>query len=91
MDFPNPIKSLGVIRNNRHIYNDISKNVLSRQSESFNKQIEEVEQYHMKYGKKMPKIHITDLLVKESLNIPLVNLSKKKRKCIFQPCNKKVK
>jgi hypothetical protein len=85
MDFPNPIKSLGVIRNNRHIYNDISKNVISRQSESFNKQIEEVEQYHMKYGKKMPKIHITDLLVKESLDIPLVNLGKKKRKFNFPP------
>lgn len=85
MDFPNPIKSLGVIRNNRHIYNDISKNVLSRQSESFNKQIEEVEQYHMKYGKKMPKIHITDLLVKESLDIPLVNLSNKKKKEVHLP------
>jgi len=79
MNYPNPIKSLGVIRNNRHIYNELSKNVISRQSESFNKQIEEIEQYHMKYGKKMPKIHITDLLLKDSLNIPLVNLSNKKK------------
>ena len=73
MNYPNPIKSLGVIRHNRHIFNEVSKNILSRQSESFNKQIEEIEQYNMKYGKKMPKIHITDLLIKDSLNAPVFN------------------
>ena len=78
MNYPNPIKSLGVIRNNRHIYNELSKNILTRQSESFNKQIEEIEQYNMKYGKKMPKIHITDLLLKDSLNMPLMNTNKKR-------------
>ena len=79
MNYPNPIKSLGVIRNNRHIYNELSKNILTRQSESFNKQIEEIENYNMKYGKKMPKIHITDLLLKDTLNIPLLNSKKKKK------------
>ena len=73
MNYPNPIKSLGVIRKNRHIFNEISKNILSRQSESFNKQIEEIENYNMKYGKKMPKIHITDLLIKDTLNAPISN------------------
>ena len=70
MNYPNPIKSLGIIRNNRHIYNELNKNIITRQSESFNKQIEEVENYNMKFNKKMPKIHITDLLFKNSLNIP---------------------
>ena len=78
MNYPNPIKSLGVIRHNRHIFNELSKNILTRQSESFNKQIEEIEHINMKYGKKMPKIHITDLLLKDSLNIPLLNSNKKK-------------
>ena len=79
MNYPNPIKSLGIIRHNRHIYNELSKNILSRQSESFSKQIEEIEQYNMKFGKKMPKIHITDLLFKDSLNNPLGNLLNKKK------------
>ena len=78
MNYPNPIKSLGIIRNNRHIYNELNKNIITRQSDSFNKQIEEIEHYNMKFNKKMPKIHITDLLFKNSLNIPggVVNLKK---------------
>ena len=79
MNYPNPLKSLGIIRNNHHIYNELSKNILTRQSESFSKQIEEIEQYNMKYGKKMPKIHITDLFIKDgNLNIPISKLNKKK-------------
>ena len=79
MNYPNPIKSLGIIRHNRHIYNELRKNILNRQSESFSKQIEEIEQYNMKLGKKMPKIHITDLLFKDSLNNPLGNILNKKK------------
>ena len=78
MNYPNPIKSLGVIRNNRHIYNELSKNILTRQSESFSKQIEEIENYNMKYGKKMPKIHITNLFIKDGLNMPISKINKKK-------------
>ena len=77
MDYPNPIKSLGIIRNNRHVYNELNKNILSRQSESFTKQIEEIEHNNSKFNKKMPKIHITDLLFKDSLNIPLNKIPKK--------------
>ena len=79
MNYPNPIKSLGVIRNNRHIYNELSKNILTRQSESFCKQIEEIEQSNSKFSRKMPKIHITDLLFKDVLSIPLNKISKKKK------------
>ena len=78
MNYPNPLKSLGVIRNNHHIYNELSKNILTRQSESFSKQIEEIENYNMKYGKKMPKIHITDLFIKDGLNMPISKINKKK-------------
>ena len=79
MNYPNPIKSLGIIRNNRHIYNELSKNILTRQSESFSKQIEEIEHNNSKFNKKMPKIHITDLLFKDTLNISLNKIPNKKK------------
>jgi len=79
MEFPNPLKSLGIIRNNHNIYNELNKNNLTRQSESFNKQIEEINHINLKFGKKMPKVHITDILLKEPTNIPVINLAKKKK------------
>ena len=79
MEFPNPVKSLGIIRHNQNIYCELSKNNLNRQSESFNKQINEINHINMKYGKKMPRVHITDILLKEPMNIPVVNLAKKKK------------
>ena len=79
MEYPNPIKSLGIIRNNHYIYSELNKNNLTRQSESFNKQIEEINHINLIYGKKMPKVHITDILLKEPSNIPLINIAKKKK------------
>ena len=79
MEYPNPIKSLGIIRNNHYIYSELNKNNLTRQSESFNKQIEEINHTNLIYGKKMPKVHITDILLKEPSNIPLINIAKKKK------------
>ena len=79
MEYPNPMKSLGIIRNNQYIFSELSKNNLTRQSESFNKQIEEINHINLIYSKKMPKIHITDILLKEPNNIPLINIAKKKK------------
>ena len=79
MEYPNPIKSLGIIRNNQNIFSELNKNNLTRQSESFNKQIEEINHINLKYGKKMPKVHITDILLKEPSNIPVINIAKKKK------------
>ena len=79
MEYPNPLKSLGIIRNNHYIYSELNKNNLTRQSESFNKQIEEINHINLIYGKKMPKVHITDILLKEPSNIPLINIAKKKK------------
>ena len=79
MEYPNPIKSLGIIRNNHYIYSELNKNNLTRQSESFNKQIEEINHINLIFGKKMPKVHITDILLKEPSNIPLINIAKKKK------------
>ena len=79
MEFPNPIKSLGIIRNNQNIFSELNKNNLTRQSESFNKQIEEINHINLKYGKKMPRVYITDILLKEPANIPVINMVKKKK------------
>ena len=38
-NYPNPYKSLGVIKNNNHIFNEISKDILYWQTNLFNKQI----------------------------------------------------
>ena len=59
MEFPNPVKSLGIIRNNQYIFSELNKNNLTRQSESFNKQIEEINHINLIYSKKMPKIKRT--------------------------------
>ena len=83
MEYPNPMKSLGIIRNNQYIFSELSKNNLTRQSESFNKQIEEINHINLIYSKKMPKIHITDILLKEPNNIPLINIAKKKKSIIL--------
>ena len=79
MEYPNPLKSLGIIRNNQCIFSELNKNILTRQSESFNKQIEEINHINLIYGKKMPKVHITDILLKEPSNIPVINIAKKKK------------
>jgi N-acetylneuraminic acid mutarotase len=79
MEYPNPVKSLGIIRNNQYIYSELNKNNLTRQSESFNKQIEEINHINVIYGKKMPKVHITDILLKEPSNIPVINIAKRKK------------
>ena len=79
MEFPNPMKSLGIIRNNQNIFSVLNKNNLTRQSESFNKQIEEINHINLKYAKKMPRVHITDILLKEPTNIPVINMAKKKK------------
>jgi len=42
-NYPNPYQSLGVIKHNNHIFNEICKEFLYRQSDLFNKQIEEIQ------------------------------------------------
>ena len=48
-DYPNPYQSLGVIKHNNHIFNEISKDFLYRQSDLFNKQIKYIQKYEKKY------------------------------------------
>ena len=76
--YPNPSTSLGVIKNNHHIYDDINKIIFARESESFKKKIKEMQQYTFKFKTKMPKINITDTSLQNSLDVPIVNLGSKK-------------
>ena len=79
-DYPNPYQSLGVIKHNNHIFNEISKDFLYRQSDLFNKQIKYIQKYEQKYKIKMPKISVGSS--NEGFEIPVVDLTDKKTKDI---------
>jgi len=76
-NYPNPYQSLGVIKHNNHIFNEICKEFLYRQSDLFNKQIEEIQKYEQKNKIKMPKIAI-GASTAINFDIPVVDLSDKK-------------
>ena len=44
-DYPNPYQSLGIIKHNYHIYNEMSKDFLFRQTGLFNEQIKSVKKH----------------------------------------------
>ena len=78
-DYPNPYQSLGIIKHNNHIFNEISKDFLYRQSDLFNKQIMDIQKYEQKHKTKMPKISIGDS-TSGGFDIPVVDLTDKKQK-----------
>ena len=79
-DYPNPFQSLGVIKHNNHIFNEISKDYLYRQSDLFNRQIINIQKYEKKHKIKMPKISVGSSNV--AFEIPVVDLTDKKSKDI---------
>ena len=79
-DYPNPFQSLGVIKHNNHIFNEISKDYLYRQSDLFNRQIINIQKYEKKHKIKMPKISVGSSNV--GFEIPVVDLTDKKTKDI---------
>ena len=79
-DYPNPFQSLGVIKHNNHIFNEISRDYLYRQSDLFNKQIRNIQKYEKKHKIKMPKISVGSSNV--GFDIPVVDLTDKKSKDI---------
>ena len=80
-DFPNPYQSLGVIKHNNHIYNEISKDFLYRQTDLFNKQIINIQRYEKKHKVKMPKVSVGQS-TSIGFEIPVVDLTDKKVKDI---------
>ena len=79
-EYPNPFQSLGVIRSNRFLYDEICKDYLYRQSDLFNKKIDDIQKYKNKFGGgiKMPKIHISPSLNKGLFDIPIIDITDKK-------------
>ena len=80
-EYPNPFQSLGVIKSNRFLYDEICKDYLYRQSDLFNKKIIDIQKYKNKFGGvKMPKIHISASNNKGMFDIPVIDLTDKKNK-----------
>lgn len=79
-DYVNPIHSLGVLKSNNLIYDDVTKKNLSRQIGVFDNSIRNFEAFTMKYKTKMPKIRITSLLPKYSSSIPVIDQTDNKKK-----------
>ena len=81
-EYPNPFQSLGVIKANRHLYDEISKDFLYRQSDLFNQKIIDIQKYKSKFG----SIKIQQTQVSASNNkydIPVIDLTEKKDKQSF--------
>ena len=81
-NYPNPYKSLGVIKKNHFIFDEINKEFLNRQGDIFKQKILAIQKYKNKFLTKMPKIHIS----KSNLipfDIPIVDLTDNKDKKRF--------
>ena len=79
-EYPNPYQSLGVIKHNYHIYNEISKDFLFRQTDLFKKQISDIQKYQSVLKAKMPNLHVTGQTLKDNFDIPVVDLTEEKDK-----------
>ena len=80
-EYPNPFQSLGVIKSNRFLYDEICKDYLYRQSDLFNQKIIDIQKYKNKFGSfKMPKIHVSASNNKGMFDIPVIDLTDKKGK-----------
>ena len=85
-NYPNPYQSLGIIKHNNHIFNEMSKDFLFRQSDLFNKEIIKIQKHEQKFKIKMPKIEVEDSN-SIGFDIPVVDLTHKKTKDIANPAN----
>ena len=81
-EYPNPFQSLGVIKSNRYLYDEICKDYLYRQSNLFTKKIVDIQKYKNKFGGgiQMPKIHISASVNKGMFDIPVIDMTDKKGK-----------
>ena len=62
-EYPNPYQSLGVIKHNYHIYNEISKDFLFRQTGLFKEHINTIQKYQDILLTKMPNMHVSEPVV----------------------------
>ena len=79
-EYPNPYQSLGVIKHNYHIYNEISKDFLFRQTDLFKEQFNYIKKHQNVLQVKMPNMHVSGSNNKDIYDIPVVNLTEEKDK-----------
>ena len=73
-----PIHSLGIIKLNNLIYEDLTKSNLERQKNKYDESIKNIESYKIKTTIKMPKIRIT--MIHPKINIKKIKISKISKK-----------
>ena len=83
-DYPNPYQSLGIIKHNHFIFDEMNKDFLNRQGDIFKQKILTIQKYKNKFRTKMPKIHISKSS-RIPFDIPIVDLTEDKDKKGFSP------
>ena len=84
-----PIHSLGIIKLNNLIYEDLTKSNLERQKNKYDESIKNIESYKIKTTIKMPKIRITMIHPKILNKIPLIMKNQYQKNKNFQNFQKK--
>ena len=80
-EYPNPYQSLGIIKHNYHIYNQMSKDFLFRQTGLFNEQIKIIKKHQNLFCAKMPNVHVSEPgSNKDNFDIPVVDMIEEKDK-----------
>jgi hypothetical protein len=79
-EYPNPYQSLGVIKHNYHIYNEVSKDFLFRQTDLFKEQIKNIQKHQSVLKTKMPNLVVSGSTNKENYDIPVVDLTEERDK-----------
>ena len=80
-EYPNPYQSLGIIKHNYYIYNEMSKDFLFRQTGLFKEQIKSIKKHQNLLFSKMPNIHISEPgSNKDNFDIPVVDMIEEKDK-----------
>jgi hypothetical protein len=67
-DFKNPFQSFRVLKNNRKVFEDVSKNFLERQEILFEDAIDKFNKETMQFRVKMPKVKISGIAPKKNAN-----------------------
>ena len=78
IQFLSPIHSLGVLKLNNKIYDDVNKSNLKRQEIRYNEFIRQINDSQMKFKIKMPKIKIIPINRKDNNKSPLIKKLKKR-------------
>lgn len=73
INFKNPFQSLNIINDNNLVFNEISKDVLVRQRNLYDKRVENLEGNLRKFNVKMPKIKVSNLNPKMGDAISMLN------------------